>query len=115
MQLFCGIQLKVHERISDTNLPSFWRGYLSRHLDIDALQKQLATYWRPYMQQTGIGMQDATCYESRIAYPTDIKLLCQYCQQTYEMMQQLRKQNKLRYRLLQLRLSKMSKNKAVFN
>lgn len=96
MQLFCGIQLKAHERIADTNLPSFWRGYIARHLDIDALQKQLADHWKPYMQQTGIGMQDATCYESRVAYPTDIKLLWQCCAQTYVMIVQLRKQNKLR-------------------
>ena len=96
MQLFCGIQLRAHERIADTNLPSSWRSYLAPHLNIDAMQKQLAHYWKPYMQQTNIGMQDATCYESRITYPTDIKLLWQCCTQTYNIMQQLRRKNKLR-------------------
>ena len=44
MQLFCGILLKPGEVIKDRNLPSKWRGYIGRRLDIDALQKQLAIY-----------------------------------------------------------------------
>lgn len=40
MQLFCGIRLKPHERIKDTNLPSWWRTYLGQHLNIDAMQQQ---------------------------------------------------------------------------
>ena len=31
MQLFCGILLKPHERIRDTNLPGWWRTYLGMH------------------------------------------------------------------------------------
>lgn len=77
LQLFCGIQLHPGEKIKDTNLPSTWRGYIGRRLDIDALQKQLVVFWKPYMEETTIGSQDATCYESRIAHPTDIKLLWQ--------------------------------------
>lgn len=34
MQLFCGISLKPGERIADTNLPSSWRTYIGKHLDI---------------------------------------------------------------------------------
>lgn len=96
MQLFCGIQLKPGQQIKDTNQPSFWRTYIGKHLDIDALQKSAADYWKPWMQQRGIGMQDATCYESRISFPTDVKLLWQCCNTTYLLLQQVRKQNKQR-------------------
>lgn len=96
MQLFCGVNLKAHEQISDTNLPSSWRSYIGHHLDIKVLQESLAEYWKPYMQQTNIGMQDATCYESRITYPTDIKLIWQCCNEVHLIIQQIRKENKLR-------------------
>lgn len=39
MQMFCGIQLKPHENIKDTNLPSIWRGYIGRRFNIAGLQK----------------------------------------------------------------------------
>jgi len=96
MQMFCGIQLKPHEKIKDTNLPGTWRGYIGRHLGIDELQKQLAIYWKPYMEHTSIGSQDATCYESRIAHPTDVKLLWQCCNEIYLQLCELRKKAKLR-------------------
>jgi hypothetical protein len=96
MQMFCGITLHPAERIADTNLPSYWRGYIGKHLDIAALQQQLAIYWKPYMSETNIGMQDATCYESRIAFPTDIKLLWQSCNEIYLLLGSLRKQLRLR-------------------
>lgn len=96
MQMFCGILLKPHEQIKDKNLPSSWRGYIGRRLDINALQKELAAYWKPYMNETNISSEDATCYESRIEYPTDIKLLWQSCNEVYVLYQRYRKQYKLR-------------------
>ena len=96
MQMFCGIQLKPHEQIKDKNLPSSWRGYIGRRLNIPALQKELADYWKPYMNETNISTEDATCYESRIEYPTDIKLLWQSCNEIYLLYQRYRKQYKLR-------------------
>lgn len=96
MQMFCGILLKPTELIKDRNLPSKWRGYIGRRLDIDKLQKELAQYWNPWMGQTNISSEDATCYESRIEYPTDIKLLWQGCNYMYLLYQQYRKQLKLR-------------------
>lgn len=96
MQLFCGILLRPSEKIRDTNLPSWWRSYIGSHLDITAMQVELANYWKPFMDQTGIGMQDATCYESRISFPTDVKLTWNCCHEIYQMIQQMRKQLKLR-------------------
>lgn len=96
MQLFCGILLKPIERIKDTNLPSWWRTYIGGHLKIDAMQKELARYWKPFMEQMGVGMQDATCFESRISYPTDVKLIWNCCHEIYLLIQQQRKGLKLR-------------------
>ena len=96
MQLFCGILLKPHERIRDTNLPSWWRTYIGMHLNIKAMQQRLATYWKPFMNDTGISMHDATCYESRISFPTDVKLLWNCCNELYLLIQQKRKELKLR-------------------
>jgi hypothetical protein len=104
MQLFCGILLAPTERIKDTNLPSYWRGYIGEHLDIAIMQKAFASHWKPFIYDTGIGMQDATCYESRIAFPTDVKLLWQCCNETYLLLQEQRK-------LLKLRKSRMNYHK----
>src|SRR6266498_2321153 len=109
MQLFCGILLRPAEKISDTNLPSWWRTYIGKHLNIDALQKEFAVHWKPYMQQTNVGMQDATCYESRISFPTDVKLIWNCCHEVYQLIQKQRK-------LLRLRKSRMNylRQKLVF-
>lgn len=96
MQLFCGILLKPGEQIKDTNLPSWWRTYIGEHLNMDAMQTELAKYWKPFMEQPGVGMQDATCFESRISYPTDVKLIWNSCHEAYLLIQQQRKKLKLR-------------------
>jgi hypothetical protein len=96
MQLFCGILLKADEKIRDTNLPGWWRTYIGSHLNTDAMQKEFATHWKSFMQQTGVGMQDATCYESRIGFPTDVKLIWNSCHEVYVLIQQQRKSLKLR-------------------
>jgi len=109
MQLFCGILLRGDERIRDTNLPSWWRTYIGKHLNVDDMQKEFALHWRPFMQGTGVGMQDATCYESRISFPTDVKLIWNCCHEVYQLIQKQRK-------LLRLRKSRMNylRQKLIF-
>jgi len=48
------------------------------------------------MEHTSVSSQDATCYESRITHPTDVKLLWQCCNETYLQLNNLRKTAKLR-------------------
>ena len=96
MQLFCGVVLRPDEKIRDANLPSWWRTYIGRHLNIDEMQKQFAAHWKPFMQHRGVGMQDATCYESRISFPTDVKLIWNCCHEVYMLIQHTRKLLKLR-------------------
>ena len=96
LQQFCGLYLKPHEVIRDTNLPSSWRSYIGEHLDIQAMQKAFSAYWKGEMTQTNFSSEDATCYESRIAFPTPVKLVWQCCNQVYVSYQRLRKQVKQR-------------------
>jgi len=83
LQYFCGLQLKPHEVIKDTNLPSWWRCYLGGHLDIAAMQKVFAAHWNSDLTDTNISSEDATCYESRISFPTPVKLVWDCCNKIY--------------------------------
>ncbi len=96
LQYFCGIQLKPGEVIKDTNLPSYWRGYIGSHLDIAAMQKILAAYWTPQISDTRISSEDATCYESRISFPTPVKLVWSCCNKSHLIYNKLRKKAGLR-------------------
>ena len=87
MQMFCGISLKAGERIKDKNIVSAWRCYLGNHLDIEGLQKEFARYWKSHMNQTNMGSQDASCYESGIRFPTNVKLLWECCEKVYSIIQ----------------------------
>jgi hypothetical protein len=73
-QMFCGIFLGP-ERINNFKIVSEIRCYLSRGLDIRKLQEVLALYWKPYLNETNIMLEDATCYETSMRYPTNVKLL----------------------------------------
>ena len=80
MQMFCGIQLSIHQPIQDRNLMSRVRKYVSKFLDLEKFQRTLIDHWKPFMQDTHVGMSDATVYESHMRYPTDVKLLWECCE-----------------------------------
>ncbi len=80
LQYFCGIQLKSGQWIRDKDYVGRWRRYLARHIDYDAFQKALALHWSDFIQRPAVVMMDATCYESHLRYPTDVKLLWESCQ-----------------------------------
>lgn len=73
-QLFCGILLGP-EKLPDFKIVSKIRTELSRKLDVITTQQILANAWKPYIKQPNVVLEDATCYESYIRYPSDIKLL----------------------------------------
>jgi len=74
-QRFCGIRLGEGEQIKDAGVVSRWRGFFGRHIDLDKLQKVFINAWLDDMEQTQSNVSDATCYESYVRYPTDVKLL----------------------------------------
>ena len=96
MQFFCGIQLRPTQIIKDTNLPSWWRLYIGKHLDIAAMQKIFAGCWKTAIADSNFSSEDATCYESRISYPTPVKLVWDCCHKTYLSYNALKKQLKQR-------------------
>lgn len=75
MQMFCGIQLGITRKIRDMDIVGRWRRFFAERMDIDKLQDILADHWDPHMENKHTLMDDATCYESYIKYPTDVKLL----------------------------------------
>jgi Transposase domain (DUF772)/Transposase DDE domain len=73
-QLFCGIFLGP-EKLPDFKIVSKIRTELSRKLHVSTAQQILANAWKPYIKQPNVVLEDATCYESYIRHPSDVKLL----------------------------------------
>ena len=74
-QLFCGIMVKPCDPVTNYKIVSAIRQEVAEKMDIASLQEILAEHWRPYLENRHVCMTDATCYESYMRYPTDIKLL----------------------------------------
>jgi len=73
-QMFCGIFLGP-ERLVDFKFVSKIRGELAGKLQISTVQQAFSKAWKPYINQPNVILEDATCYESYIRYPTNIKLI----------------------------------------
>ena len=90
-QFFCGVYYKPGDKIPGFKIISDIRCELAGRLKTGDLQKTLAGAWKPYMKDTHVELTDATCYESYIRYPTDVKLLWESCEWTYEQMKRVNK------------------------
>ena len=80
--------------ITNYKIVSAIRNEIASRLDIDSLQEVLASHWKPYLDSLHVCMTDATCYESHMRFPTDMKLLweslewlyryiCRHCSGTW--------------------------------
>lgn len=74
-QLFCGIMIAPDAPLTNFKIVSAIRQEVAEKMDIESLQEILARHWRPYLDNKQVCMTDATCYESHLRFPTDIKLL----------------------------------------
>lgn len=74
-QMFCGVMIDPSSPVTNYKIVSAIRNEIASGLDIDSLQKVLASHWQPYLENLHVCMTDATCYESHMRYPTDMKLL----------------------------------------
>ena len=74
-QMFCGIMIAPSFPITNYKIVSAIRNEMASCLDIESLQKVLASHWKPYLEDLHVCMTDATCYESHMRFPTDMKLL----------------------------------------
>jgi IS5 family transposase len=84
LQIFCGKFLKDDQKIRDNSIVSRTRSYLAEHVDLFQLQDILINHWKRDMNNTHVLLMDATCYESYLRFPTDVKLLWESCQWVYE-------------------------------
>ena len=74
-QIFCGVMIDPVFPITNYKIVSAIRNEIAPLLEIDSLQEILATHWKPYLKNLHVCMTDATCYESHMRFPTDMKLL----------------------------------------
>lgn len=84
LQLFCGKLLKAEEYVGDNAIVSRIRNYISDNCDWNQVQKVLIEHWKRDMNNTHVLFMDATCYESYVRYPTDVKLLWESCKWVFE-------------------------------
>ena len=89
-QIFCGVQIDPLHPLTNSKIVSAIRQELAAHLDIESLQLILAEHWKPYLENLHVCMTDATCYESHLRFPTDVKLLwdihrhlCKHCRRLH--------------------------------
>lgn len=73
-QYFCDIYLG-RSRLKNAKIISEIRCELAPKLAIDKVQNSLYTHWSAYIKSPNFITTDATCYESSLRYPTDVKLL----------------------------------------
>ena len=74
-QMFCGIMIDPSMPVTNYKIVSAIRNEIASRLDIAPLQEILAIHWKPYLENLHVCMTDATCYESHMRFPTDMKLL----------------------------------------
>lgn len=83
-QYFCNMIISPLHQIKDESIVSRIRIELSKYIDWESFQKILAGEWKKDMELTQISMQDATCYETSMRYPTDVKILQEGIDYVYE-------------------------------
>lgn len=80
MQMFCGVLIDPSGPIKDGKIVSAIRNRLAPALDIVSQQSILYKRWESLLKDKDLCMSDATCYESNLRYPTDIKLMWECCE-----------------------------------
>lgn len=80
MQIFCGVLIDPVNPLKDGKIVSAIRNRLAVYLDIKSLQKIFYDKWKSQLENKDMMLTDATCYESLLRYPTDVKLLWECCE-----------------------------------
>lgn len=83
MQMFCGVLIDPLKPIKNGKIVSAIRNRLAFRLDIVRQQSVLYKAWDSLLKDKDLCMSDATCYESHLRYPTDIKLMWECCEWLY--------------------------------
>ena len=94
--MFCGVILGSWESLKNFKIVSRIRTEQGDRLDVHQCQQVLARAWKPYMNQTHVMMEDATCYETQMRYPPNVKLLWESVDWIYHQMALMCKHCKIR-------------------
>ena len=84
LRLFCGRLLKDNQKIRDKAIVSRIRTCIVEHADWQQLQRVLLNHWKRDMNNTHVLLMDATCYESYVRFPADVKLLRESTHRVFE-------------------------------
>ena len=95
-QIFCDLILPPGNHIDNFKIVSQIRCEVATKLRIDDLEGVLMKAWKVHMNNLGSIICDASCYESSIKYPTDVKLLFDSVQWIHAQIRKLCKKHKLR-------------------
>ena len=95
-QLFCGVCIDPLHPLTNFKIVSDIRCEIGKKLDISSAQQALADHWKPYLEHTSVLLTDATCYESYIRYPTDMKILWESVDWIYRKLKSFVKSLKIR-------------------
>lgn len=79
MQMFCGVLIDPSQPLKDGKIVCAIRNRLASVLDIKEMQRVLFDCWKGSLSRLDRCLTDATCYESLLRYPTDVKLLWECC------------------------------------
>jgi len=85
-QIFCGVRINPQSQLTNYKFIDNILLELSKKLKIQEQQKVLADAWKPYMKNLDTVYTDASCYESLMRFPTDVKLLWECAGRAYKMM-----------------------------
>lgn len=89
MQMFCGVLIDPSQPIKDGKIVSAIRNRLALRLDIVKQQSVLYKKWDSLLKDKDLCMSDATCYESHLRYPTDVKLMWECCDWLYTLLHKI--------------------------
>jgi IS5 family transposase len=84
LQYFCGKVLAEDQQVKDMTIMTRIRAYIEKHCQWDKLQDVLIHHWKHDVNNSHVLLMDATCYESYIRFPTDVKLLWECCEWVFE-------------------------------
>lgn len=95
-QIFCDIIIEPTNRIKNYKIVSEIRCELADKFELTKIQEILANAWRPYCENKNSITCDATCYESYLRYPTDVKLLFETVTWNHKQLRTIKKYKKQR-------------------
>lgn len=88
-QFFCDIHIPPDARLTNYKIVSAIRCEIAQRLNVQKAQDVLLENWLPFMENLDSITFDASCYESSIRYPTDVKLLWEAVEWSYAQLKQL--------------------------